>query len=709
MNTLHEPALGLPTTGLPPTNPSSTADLQTNLARNNSALASPTATKAGGRKRTQSWDTSPGSVEDGDDEDGQEERRRQPGVKRACNECRQQKLRCNVVQEPFSVCSRCQRLNLECKIESSFKRIGKRSKNAEMEREIVELRRQLAAQHASPIAQHTTVIKAPTSNSQSPNISHIPSTLDQYMGSQEAVASLLDLRSGLDGGAYLRSPSGQMIPPKRLENVVLIHDRVQELFRHFFTFYYPFLPLLEPDKSPDYYYDASPLLFWTVVAVAARRYHVDANLLNSLIAPMSRLLWATISDVPQSYHVVKALCILCTWPLPISSTSSDPTFMLSGLMMQIAMQIGLHRPSHAQDFTKFRVELREEELKDRVKTWATCNVVAQRVATGYGQPPSTYYDWSLITTNSNDANFKLPEEIEARLLIERFSDKVTRSLYSNRSDAVGLVADTERSILTTFLARDFEELEQKLQPNIPEINSLYLRAAYLHLRLSALFDSPTSKDYRSDLLALWLSATSFLECALTLESAAGPILTYSTNYIMQMIVAAGFTLLKLLNSFFANHVDLEYGKNLFNRTIWAIRTISVSMNDLPSRLAEVLAQLWRGGGAGSLVASGNERGAGGSVDGSLMLKVRCRMSMSLVFDSVWRWREEFQAKGKGNLESTAPLAPSPPPLIPHSLRRLPPSLSTRVPPRPPPPPLARIIPRSARLGRALVLGRGGWA
>ena len=46
--------------------------------------------------------------------------------------------------------------------------------------------------------------------------------------------------------------------------------------------------------------------------------------------------------------------------------------------MQVAMQIGLHRPSYAQDFTKFRVELREEELKDRVKTWAACNIVAQR-------------------------------------------------------------------------------------------------------------------------------------------------------------------------------------------------------------------------------------------------------------------------------------------------------------------------------------------
>lgn len=117
---------------------------------------------------------------------------------------------------------------------------------------------------------------------------------------------------------------------------------------------------------------------------------------------------------------------------------------------------------------------------------------------------------------------------------------------------------------------------------------------------------------------------------------------------MQLIVAAGFTLLKLLNSFFAQLIDREYGKDLFHRTIWAIRAISVSMNDLPSRLAEVLAQLWRGGGAGSRV---EEEGA---AEGSLQLKVRCRMSMSLVFDSVWRWREEFQAKGRGNLECSSP-------------------------------------------------------
>jgi hypothetical protein len=47
-------------------------------------------------------------------------------------------------------------------------------------------------------------------------------------------------------------------------------------------------------------------------------------------------------------------------------------------MMHAAMQIGLHRPGHTQDFSKLRIELREEELRDRVKTWAVCNIVAQR-------------------------------------------------------------------------------------------------------------------------------------------------------------------------------------------------------------------------------------------------------------------------------------------------------------------------------------------
>ena len=135
-----------------------------------------------------------------------------------------------MIQEPsYLACGRCQRLNLDCKIESNFKRVGKRSKNAEMEREIVELRRQLASQQASPTTQPPS-IKASISTPVSPSTTHLQSNLDQYMGSEDAVASLLDLRSGLEGGSFLRSPNSQLLPSRRLENVFLLYDQVRDLF-----------------------------------------------------------------------------------------------------------------------------------------------------------------------------------------------------------------------------------------------------------------------------------------------------------------------------------------------------------------------------------------------------------------------------------------------------------------------------------------------
>jgi hypothetical protein len=135
---------------------------------------------------------------------------------------------------------------------------------------------------------------------------------------------------------------------------------------------------LDRNLSPEDYHSSSLLLFWIIISVGARRYQGDSNLLNSLAGPVTRLVWSTLADIPQSYHVVKALALLCSWPFPTSSTSTDPTFMLCGMMVQVAMQLGLHRPSHTQDFSKFRVELIEDELRDKVRTWAICNIVAQR-------------------------------------------------------------------------------------------------------------------------------------------------------------------------------------------------------------------------------------------------------------------------------------------------------------------------------------------
>lgn len=90
------------------------------------------------------------------------------------------------------------------------------------------------------------------------------------------------------------------------------------------------------------------------------------------------------------------------------------------------------------------------------------------VATGYGLPPATLYDWTLSppVDTIEAKSLRLPDEIEARLQIEKFCDKVTKRLYGSDRDPVGLAGVEQRATMTSFLARDFDELERQLGTNI---------------------------------------------------------------------------------------------------------------------------------------------------------------------------------------------------------------------------------------------------
>lgn len=198
-----------------------------------------------------------------------------------------------------------------------------------------------------------------------------------FPGPNEAAAgrSLLDLAQGFDGSNLVpaREPT-----PTALGRVILSEDEVQELVGIYFARYHPYLPLLSTEVPYATFFKLHPLLHWTIVTTASRRYSPRPTLLQELAQPFTDLLWSTIAAVPQTYHVVKALCLICTWPLPTSSTSQDPSMLICGTMIQLAMQFGLHRPSHAQDFSRSRIELHEEDIQDRMHTWVACNLVAQK-------------------------------------------------------------------------------------------------------------------------------------------------------------------------------------------------------------------------------------------------------------------------------------------------------------------------------------------
>ncbi|KAL4885014.1 hypothetical protein BJY04DRAFT_157769 [Aspergillus karnatakaensis] len=550
--------------------------------------------------------------------------KRRGGCRKACNECKQQKLRCDIVQTPADACSRCRRLQIECKVEPSFKRISKRRRNAEMEREIAELRRKLATD-----GDHAQAIQARASEEMS------QCSEDIYCGPDTANANRSRAMSTKLEPQTLATPltvhsDGPMLSPEdsvwRLEGVSLSRQRVARLFDQFFKFYHPFLPLLNPQKPPEEYFRRCPFQAWTIICVASRRAPSEPGLLSALSGPFSRLLWSTITSVPQDYRVVKALCLLCTWPLPTTSQRTDATFMLCGLMMQISMQLGLHRPVQAEEFTTFRMEGQGEAVKDRLQTWVICNIVAQNVATGYGQPPGTIYDWALEPKSLQDADYHPSEDLRTRLRIEKFCDRVTKSLYSSSPDPAEFIS-SEKLLIAQLLESELREMELDFGRSISHINMIQLRAAELHLRYFVFLGTNARSD---DLTKLFIATTSFLGRVLDLETFPGELIGHATNYILQMIVSAAFALMKLLKSDFRRHIDFEHGKLLFNGAISALRRISVMDHDRPVRLADILAQMWN---AGAPEESG---------DDTLLLKVRCRMSMSHVYDTVWRWRHRFR-------------------------------------------------------------------
>jgi hypothetical protein len=279
-----------------------------------------------------------------------------------------------------------------------------------------------------------------------------------FLDPHEAAASrsLLDLSQGFRENGPLHYPS--ITPGTSLLTlgiVSLTESQIQELYEVYFSLYHPWLPVLNPDHSYNYYFEKHPLLHWTIVATASRRSTIRPGLFMELQRPLEEILWTTLSQVPQQYHVCKALALLCTWPLPTSSTSHEPTMMLTGIMFQLALQHGLHRPSHAQDFSRFRIDLREEDVADRMNTWATVNIVCQTVSTGGGQPALSRWAWFTYGLHLK----RLKSELRTRCQIEKFCDQVTRTLYTMQRDHIVEVDPAARGLTIDQYSRELGELE----------------------------------------------------------------------------------------------------------------------------------------------------------------------------------------------------------------------------------------------------------
>jgi Fungal specific transcription factor domain. len=185
--------------------------------------------------------------------------------------------------------------------------------------------------------------------------------------------------------------------PRILSGVRVTGDEIDEIFQlcvsrlcainslsvinpsRFFQDYAQFLPILDPRTSPNTYYSKSPFLFWAVIRAASRSYPKNPTLLNALSRGIVEMGLLSLTSTSSPIHTIKGLLILLDWPFPRENATMDVAFPLSGMLLHLAMQNGLHIPMSSHEFSKARIPAPSEaDMTKRSELWAQCVVVYQR-------------------------------------------------------------------------------------------------------------------------------------------------------------------------------------------------------------------------------------------------------------------------------------------------------------------------------------------
>lgn len=111
------------------------------------------------------------------------------------------------------------------------------------------------------------------------------------------------------------------------------------------------------------------------------------------------------------------------------------------------------------------------------------------VATGYGQPPSTIYDWALEPASLRDADYRLPDELAIRLRIEKFCDRVTKALYSSKPEpAESMSAD--KLLVVQVLENELRDMDVEFDGKLSgKLPVSFLNRTMLTLISSNQYDS----------------------------------------------------------------------------------------------------------------------------------------------------------------------------------------------------------------------------
>ncbi|KAL4800763.1 hypothetical protein BDV19DRAFT_352106 [Aspergillus venezuelensis] len=566
---------------------------------------------------------------------------RQRRTRVACKPCRQNKIRCGMGAPP---CARCSRLGIECTIDPHFRRSNQRDRVRQLESYVRELRHSMSSADARDPDAGTKLTPVET------------------IGSRAVVPEPVLVRNEdpIENEGNVHTYSIGLVTLSSLE--------AEQLHSLFFRDYHPLIPFLDDTQSPADRYLKCPLLFWAIIAVAARRYGADPALLPRLDPLVEDFLQTAILSGLSSVAEVQAVALLGYWPFQSHRFWNDRYLLHCTTAIISSMQLGLHRPGHEHEYSRRKISSSSETSEERYACWLAAVSLALSSTTDLGLPPTVPIideDVEFQSTNT------LCPSIRQLSMIQRCSHRIVSTILTLNLDG-SIHAQLES------LEEEANALAGKLGQDLNFTNSLSL--LYTKLYVQCMFFLPSEDESlnleqeqqqrrKDGILRAYKTAVSMITLCISHDRALDD-LSHAPTQTVRIIFLAALVIFRVLHSSFHPFIPVQAypslvdsvstttansGRTLCGMACFALQRCSIARGDekdLPCRMVDLLREMWRAAEGDSLLCGQKP-----------VVKVTSRMGAGVIFDSLDIWRRRYKqhvSVGAGVNGQTLSLSRCPP-------------------------------------------------
>ncbi|KAI1608239.1 hypothetical protein EDD36DRAFT_423662 [Exophiala viscosa] len=570
-------------------------------------------------------------------------------------------------------------MGLDCTVDPSYQRANRHDKVRELQRQLALLQNSVGSQQYDTPPAPTTSVPLRSQQTRR-SLEHEPGgqVTIAPVGIVSAVAAaaedpttipILEGRQGCsaDDGPVIHEIAGDdhaipsitaaETPDRECSNgtkafdcvlgaIRLRHTQAKAMFATYFEKYHPFFPILDPQRTNELCYETSPLLFWSVIAVAARQLQLEDHFLKQLGSELSRTFWATVASNTSSTQHVQAMLLLASWPLPDVRLWTDKSLTFSKMAMNSAMMMGMHRPGCEHEYSKDSAQPGNRwDVLERSRTWIASAALCQSLSLDLGHGSISHFDdWSIRSACCMGSSFSadMPLQICHSLMIQRCSHDGLRSLAQAADGPYGIPAGPNPFDLIADCEQQFQDLETSLDDQLSLANRLELHGSKLHIQcFYFLYDDRV--DLRlPGILRAYATASTLIATILS-DDTSHDVLPHAPLRFTSIILNAALVIFRILHSTFAIGLDYGHGKLLFNAAAFAMQQLSVPQKDrdFPLRGSDMLRAFWRAGERSTTMCSQD-----------LRLRVKSRMGASLVYDCLLLFRQKNKSANFSQASTT---------------------------------------------------------